>query len=380
MKCLFCMIVLCYCLACHAGEVRFELVTDDLLTLQDSTAWISVADIDQDGLIDILASRPHSSMSLYEQTEPSGITFSLIDTVSFYTCPSHYCVRSSLIDYDFDGLQDLIVRYSYYQSHYNRYEQVTPFSYHFYYQDSDFETTSGDIIPQKIGVFYDTNQDSLIEYYGSGASGLNKYEQTEPGSSVYALLDNDYCNLYWENGWYLIPAFGNIDGDDYLDMLVFDWSYLEWWEMSSISGEFEYVADLDGPEVNRPYIYLSDIDDNGYDDLLCIHGWKVEYWRNMAGSSSHDESVKSCNNLSVYPNPFRDEVKLELARDTANHQAVVDIYNLRGQKVRSLRLDREGSGVWDGRDANNRPVASGVYFCRLSAGGEAVTHKMLLLR
>jgi hypothetical protein len=97
---------------------------------------------------------------------------------------------------------------------------VTPFSYHFYYQDSDFETTSGDIIPQKIGVFYDTNQDSLIEYYGSGASGLNKYEQTEPGSSVYALLDNDYCiytgkmmvpdTRFWKYRWRRLPRHAGI--------------------------------------------------------------------------------------------------------------------------------------------------------------------------
>jgi hypothetical protein len=97
-------------------------------------------------------------------------------------------------------------------------------------------------------------------------------------------------------------------------------------------GEFEYVADLDGPEVIRPYIYLSDIDDNGYDDLLCIHGWKVEYWRNMAGSSSHDESVKSVQQSICLPQSLPGEVKLELARDTANHQAVVDIYNLRARR------------------------------------------------
>jgi hypothetical protein len=36
--------------------------------------------------------------------------------------------------------------------------------------------------------------------------------------------------------------------------------------------------------------------------------------------------------------------------------------------------------VWDGRDDQGRPAASGVYICALRAGGEVVTQKMTLLR
>ncbi len=64
---------------CHADELTFELVTDDLLTLQDSTSWISTADIDQDGLVDIIASKPTSTMALFEQSAPGSTDFVLLD-------------------------------------------------------------------------------------------------------------------------------------------------------------------------------------------------------------------------------------------------------------------------------------------------------------
>jgi hypothetical protein len=43
---------------------------------------------------------------------------------------------------------------------------------------------------------------------------------------------------------------------------------------------------------------------------------------------------------------------------------------------------REGRGVvvWDGRDDAGRPVASGLYVCRLEVDGSRQVKKMLLLR
>jgi hypothetical protein len=35
---------------------------------------------------------------------------------------------------------------------------------------------------------------------------------------------------------------------------------------------------------------------------------------------------------------------------------------------------------WDGRDDGGRVLASGVYFCRLEADGEALSRSMVLLK
>ena len=36
--------------------------------------------------------------------------------------------------------------------------------------------------------------------------------------------------------------------------------------------------------------------------------------------------------------------------------------------------------TWDGRDAQGRPCASGIYFCRLEAGSWKETRRMALVK
>ncbi|MCB0271146.1 MAG: hypothetical protein KDH95_23500, partial [Calditrichaeota bacterium] len=70
----------------------------------------------------------------------------------------------------------------------------------------------------------------------------------------------------------------------------------------------------------------------------------------------------------------------------------LDIFDLNGRLVTTIADGSFGTGrheaTWDGSTANGQPVASGVYFCRLSAtapstGAGAVytqVRKMLLMR
>ena len=62
----------------------------------------------------------------------------------------------------------------------------------------------------------------------------------------------------------------------------------------------------------------------------------------------------------------------------------VDVFNIRGQKVRSLLQAKLSGGNhsqrWDGRDDNGRGVASGVYFARVRTQNETKTIKMMLMK
>lgn len=62
----------------------------------------------------------------------------------------------------------------------------------------------------------------------------------------------------------------------------------------------------------------------------------------------------------------------------------LDIYELLGQKVRTLVAGQRSAGrheaVWDGRDASGILVGNGVYFYRLQAGELAQMRRMLLLK
>ena len=87
--------------------------------------------------------------------------------------------------------------------------------------------------------------------------------------------------------------------------------------------------------------------------------------------------------LPNYPNPFNAGTILPfIAPDSA--PAVLHIYNLHGQKVRTLTIGQVAAGygevAWDGRDHSGQVVASGVYLYRLETEGVELTRKLLFLR
>lgn len=84
-----------------------------------------------------------------------------------------------------------------------------------------------------------------------------------------------------------------------------------------------------------------------------------------------------------YPNPFNPSTAIEFSLGGAAAVEVV-VYNTLGQPVRRLADQFMEAGghrlVWDGSDGQGRALSSGVYFCRLRAGGREQVRPMMLLR
>ncbi len=91
-----------------------------------------------------------------------------------------------------------------------------------------------------------------------------------------------------------------------------------------------------------------------------------------------------------YPNPFNPETAISYQL-SAFSDVELAVYNLLGQKVRTLVQARQPAGryevKWDGRDEAEREVSSGVYIYRLRvstpserAGDFVQSRKMLLIR
>ncbi|MDD2313180.1 MAG: FlgD immunoglobulin-like domain containing protein [Petrimonas sp.] len=84
-----------------------------------------------------------------------------------------------------------------------------------------------------------------------------------------------------------------------------------------------------------------------------------------------------------YPNPFNPTtiIAYSLPEDS---KVRLDIYNIKGQLVKSLVNAEMPAGlhsvVWNGRDMNNKAVASGVYFYRVSSPKATQTKRMLLMK
>ena len=84
-----------------------------------------------------------------------------------------------------------------------------------------------------------------------------------------------------------------------------------------------------------------------------------------------------------YPNPFNPETNISFELPTAS-QVELDIYNVLGQRINTLVNSNLPAGhhtvIWNGRNAENSAVASGVYFYRLSTSATIETKKMILMK
>lgn len=84
-----------------------------------------------------------------------------------------------------------------------------------------------------------------------------------------------------------------------------------------------------------------------------------------------------------FPNPFNPETRIYF-EIPQSHQVKVLIYNILGQKVRSLVNDNFNAGHhiinWDGRDDYGNIVPTGVYLYRIKAGEFIACKKMLMMK
>ncbi len=83
------------------------------------------------------------------------------------------------------------------------------------------------------------------------------------------------------------------------------------------------------------------------------------------------------------PNPFNPSTTIRY--DTASASRVnLSIFDVRGALVVTLVDEMQPAGaksiVWNARDAHGNALASGVYLCRLEAGGAHQTRKLVLLK
>ncbi len=121
--------------------------------------------------------------------------------------------------------------------------------------------------------------------------------------------------------------------------------------------------------------------------------------KTLAGIEPEELEIIKTRLIGNYPNPFnpavagagrspKTTISFNISRKDAKH-AKVDIYNLKGQKVKTLECNNHVIAeateslhhvTWDGKDENNKTLSSGIYFYRLVTDRYSETKKMLLLR
>jgi hypothetical protein len=142
----------------------------------------------------------------------------------------------------------------------------------------------------------------------------------------------------------------------------------------------ENAEQTDGLLLSYANIYPATVHQIQDETAIFISTYQESYVHN-------DEEIISPNTCSLeqnYPNPFNPETTISFftAEDAKNSELV--IYNLKGQEVKTL-VNKvlpagEHSVVWDGKDDNNKPVSSGIYFYKLKASDFQKVKKMLLMK
>ena len=87
--------------------------------------------------------------------------------------------------------------------------------------------------------------------------------------------------------------------------------------------------------------------------------------------------------IGNYPNPFNPETIINFSLSVASNLRV-DIYNIKGQKVKSLLNEQRLAGnhniVWNGKDDNGLDVGSGIYLYKMETDDFVAIRKMVLMK
>lgn len=106
----------------------------------------------------------------------------------------------------------------------------------------------------------------------------------------------------------------------------------------------------------------------------------------IPGTEIDDDEIDIYNiQLSNYPNPFNPSTTISFSTTENTENTELIIYNLKGQKVKSLPINQFNNSpvqqvIWNGTDNNGNKVSSGIYMYKLVTDQETFTKKMILLK
>jgi hypothetical protein len=93
--------------------------------------------------------------------------------------------------------------------------------------------------------------------------------------------------------------------------------------------------------------------------------------------------ISSLTVLANHPNPFTGSTQFRIGLPV-DGDVSVEIYDVAGRRVNALAVKGASAGwrtvPFSGDDDNGKPLASGVYFYRVTAAGKTVTNKMVIAR
>lgn len=135
--------------------------------------------------------------------------------------------------------------------------------------------------------------------------------------------------------------------------------------------------------LNSRYRNINFYNQNEEDFFFCEQLECISTYHYSIETSAEDELPSTEISLSNYPNPFNPETNIVFNLQE-NSEVQIDIFNIKGQKIRSLLNDQiiagEHSIVWDGKDYSGKEVGTGLYFYKLKVNNVEIVKKCILMK
>lgn len=188
-------------------------------------------------------------------------------------------------------------------------------------------------------------------------------------------------------GWGV--AISDFDGDGLQDIFIAQSVAPNRIWLNNGNGEFE-----DGDVRFASYSYLDaaagDFNADGKTDLFAVCQGNsapayAQIWLNSTTAAVNNE-IQTPVQFQLeqnFPNPFNPSTHIQYSL-AAQSRVQLSVFNTLGQKIKTLVNSFQNPGdhsiVWDGTDASNNPVSTGIYFYQMKAENQTLQKKMLLVQ
>lgn len=213
---------------------------------------------------------------------------------------------------------------------------------------------------------YDPVTESIVgkaDYYGNGS-----------GSNYTAITAGDFD----QDGKDEFILHRNYDGDFYIYGLDANGQIAsEGTERFPVNQELGVLGTVNiGSPCCEELVSMRNFDGDIYVYSVSLGGCEMNY----VCEQSSDERPRKMGEqdvveLTLFPNPASTEARLEMTLDVAT-DVRVELYDLRGQKVRELQNGRLGAGVQSIRIDRN-DLSAGMYLVNIQLGSKTVTKKLI---
>ncbi|MDP8204628.1 MAG: M14 family zinc carboxypeptidase [Candidatus Tenebribacter mawsonii] len=247
------------------------------------------------------------------------------------------------------------------------------------------EDWEGDLSGWNITGDWAIADDSIIGNYSVTDSPDQFYENSFTATLTTAnainmnSVSDDISIIFWHK-YYVEHDYDNC-------FVEYSFNGSSWTELAQFSGiSNDWVQEfVFAPELVDHYVYLRFRITS--DEVLNDPGWWVDDIKIVASTGANANNnvpVNSTMLLGNYPNPFNPETTISFSVSESSSFVTLDIFNVKGQQVRTLVSERLESGfytyVWDGKSDSGRSVTSGIYFYKMQNADYTKTRKMILLK